>query len=225
MYYLLFVGLATILVYIAAGCTTPEPHDPCAWYSEPYDVVSEGDDYDPVYFRGGGHVRREVQILWPDTLEHVTTRGETGALIHQSQEISMDSTGDYYRRETRYDDPEVWGPWGRIDPGYTFKPEPPCFNIPELGDPGPHYVKKQEGDFTVEIWVDQSGYPVRGIDTTHSSDWDITIAYTFSGFGEPNIIEAPPIGENDWFIPEPFPIPTLEPPPEKIFMSPDELQY
>ncbi len=192
------VTAAAILVYIAAGCTTPEPHDPCAWTQEPFDTASTATAQGII---STGEARYSGEDSHGLSMTH---DAETGELQNKDESIYID--GDYYLRVSSPEDPDVFLPWKKVEEE-VLKDEHPCIDLPVPGDPGPHYVDNRSTR-RYEIWVDAGGRPVRALVAVKDV---VTYEVIFSGFGEPNIIEAPPIGENDWFIPEPFPTPVPMP--------------
>ncbi len=207
MRYLLFLGLL-VSVSCAESPTptappptptppptaTPTPHDPCAWKHQSFDIWSTVSEKSM-----NMSISTSVQYSWSEQFgverfEHTQAHHlDSGELIGQDQVIYK--AGVIYRRSNIRSDPEVFGSWwisGDYPP--TFQGSAPCLDIPDPDDEGPHWVEEGEG-LRSEMWVDEQGRPVRAQETFDET-WEGTPHvrhYTYSGYGEENVIEAPDV--------------------------------
>ena len=175
----------------------------CNLMDTPYDALLTGTT--PI-----GEIRTELRYSGNDEHVVMTTTDHEGVLLGKGEMILKDRTT--YSRESTPDNAEVYGEWrvhGTNDSG-AFPP--PCF------DPGgfeedassssdePHFTSERfisegQGAMRNEYWIDSIGRPTRARRTQFPPAYDgvsntetIVTEFTYSGYGEANIIEAPCAG-------------------------------
>ena len=151
----------------------------------------------------------KAEFRYSGSDEHmVTTQSDPeGVLLGKDEHIFKDDT--YYSRESAPGKPEVYGEWGVHTNVRQLFTRPPCLDPSSVkeGASGssdePHYVSErflseEEGATRNEYWADSAGWPIRGRRTFFPPGYDGSsnaeirvVEYTYSGYGEPNIIEAP----------------------------------
>ncbi len=157
-----------------------------------------------------GETRAEIRYSMSD--EHIVqmTTDHEGVLFGKGEMIIKDRT--MYSRESTPGNAEVYGQW--LVHGTNV---PQSLSLPCL-DPGsfeegatnssdePHFtsevfLSEEEGAMRNEYWADSAGRPTRARRTLFPPEYDgvsntetIIIEFTYSGYGEPNIIAAPCAG-------------------------------
>ena len=208
------VGIAVLLVAVSAGVAAlllngpdgPTPvsaAEACNLMDTPYDALMTTTT--PI-----GEIRTVVR--YSETDEHVveTITNQEDILLGKYEMILKDRTR--YSRESTPGNPEVYAEWrvhGTNDSGSVSLP---CLNPVsfEEGAPGssdePHFtferfISEGQGAVRIEYWVDSVGRPTRARSTRFPPEYDvvtntetIVIAFTYSDYGESNVIEAPCAG-------------------------------
>ena len=151
----------------------------------------------------------KAEFRYSGSDEHMlTTQSDPeGVLFGKGEQIFKDDT--FYERGSAPDNPKVYGEW-RVHPHVRqLFTRPPCLDPSsvKVGASGssdePHFVSErflseEEGAMRQEYWADFAGRPIRGRRTFFPPEYDGVsntetgvLEYTYSGYGEPNIIEAP----------------------------------
>ena len=151
----------------------------------------------------------KAEFRYSGSDEHMlTTQSDPeGVLVGKDEHIFKDDT--FYKRESAPGSPEVYGEW-RVQPNVRqLFTRPICLDPSSVEEAAsgssdePHYVSErflseQEGAVRDEYWADSAGWPIRGRRTFFPPGYDGSsnaeirvVEYTYSGYGEPNIIEAP----------------------------------
>ena len=155
-------------------------------------------------------MRIEIRDSGPDRhLVHTATAPD-GTLIGKAEEIVKDRTR--YSRESTPGNPEVYGEWRVHGTNVPRSFSLPCLDPSsfERGVSGssdePHFtyerfLSEEEGAVRNEFWADSTGRPTRARRTFFPPEYDgVTntetgvMEFTYSGYGEPNDIEAPCAG-------------------------------
>ena len=166
----------------------------------------------------------------------LTVTDAHGAVLGRAESITKD--GVMYSRETA-DASGVYGEWAIVAINMPPDLSLPCLGPPsafEAGDSNspdePHYVShtflsEEEGTVKSEFWVDSNGQPTRARRTFYSPDGDVNassngagvgvVDFTYSGYGEPNIITAPIATPTPLPTPTPTSVPTPTPIPTAYF--------
>ena len=172
----------------------------CDLMNTPYDTLAMASG-------AGEEWRLELRDSGPDRHMVSTITATGGTLIAKIEDITKHRT--MYSRESMPDNPETYGEWRIVG---TDLSQP--FSIPCL-DPGsfdasasgpsdePHlttetFLSEEEGSMRNEFWADSTGRPTRSRRTFFPPEYDgVTntetgvIEFTYSDYGESNIIEAP----------------------------------
>ena len=192
----------------------------CAEMTAPYDAVATTST--PVE-----NARWETSYSGHDYHQTRTITSKQGAVLHRQEKIIKDGT--FYFRQTTRTDPNTYSPWAIMDTNVPHVEPLPCLDRTSYtrssDDPNAAayssvlFLSQQEGSVRNEFWVDSSNRPTRAQRTflkppqpgsqTRSSDSDVTIDFTYSGFGDPNTITTPTVPE----APTPTPTPTATPTP------------
>ena len=154
-----------------------------------------------------GEARAEIRYSGSD--EHVVTRisDHEGVLLGKYEAIVKDRTR--YYRESTPDNSEIYGEWQVAGTDLPRSFPLPCLDTSgyEEGASGssdePHFtterfLSEEEGAERTEYWADTKGRPVRARRTQFLPDYDevtntgfFVTEFTYSDYGEPNIIAAP----------------------------------
>ena len=193
-------GVAALLLNGLDGPATVSATEACNLMDTPYDTLA-------TLTATGEEWRTEMRDSGPDRHIVITLTADDDSLIGKVEQIIKDRT--LYFRESTPGNPEVYGAW-RVD-GTNV---PPSFPIPCLapnsfarassssGDE-PHFtsdsfLSEEEGAVRNEYWADSTGRPTRARRTFFPPKYDgVTntetgvAEFTYSGYGEPNLIEAP----------------------------------
>ena len=197
------VGAAALLLTGSDGPTRVSAAAACNLMNTPYDALLTSTT--PI-----GEVREEIRYSGSD--EHIVTRvtDHEGVLLGKFESITKDRTN--YYRESAPDNPEGYGEWlvAGIDLPRSFPL--PCLDTSsfEEGASGssdePHFTSERflsegEGAERNEFWADSTGRPTRARVTHFLPDYDevtntgfFVTEFTYSDYGQPNIIEAPCAG-------------------------------
>ena len=197
------VTAASVLLNNSGGSDAISAQQACNLMDTPYDTSVTAS-------RRGKDMRLEARDSRPDKHIERTWTDSDGTLIQKIEQILKDRT--FYTRKSLPDNPQVYGKW-RID-GIDFPPfQPlPCeqtsnFEQDASGSPNqPHFMSEkflseEEGALREEFWVDSAGRPTRSRRTVFPPEYDgvsntetIVLEFTYSDYGQPNIIEAPCAG-------------------------------
>ena len=186
---------------------TPMPTSAPASAEEPCNLMDT--PFDALMLGTGQLTGLKAEFRYSGSDEHMlTTQSDPeGVLFGKGEQIFKDDT--FYERGSAPDNPKVYGEW-RVHPHVRqLSTRPPCLDPSsvEAGASGssdePHYVSErflsdEEGAVRDEYWADSAGWPIRSRRTFFPSGYDGVsntetgvLEYTYSGYGEPNIIEAP----------------------------------
>ena len=184
----------------AADFTPVSAAEACNLMDTPYDALLTGTT--PF-----GESRAEIRYSESDKHTVMTTTDHEGVLFGKAEEIVKDRTR--YYRESTLGNPGVYDEW-RVH-GTTV---PRSFSLPCL-DPGSfeegasgssgepdftseRFLSEEVGAVRNEYWADSTGRPIRARRTLFPPEYDgvsntetVVIEFTYSGYGEPNTIEAP----------------------------------
>ena len=187
--------------------STPMPASAPASAEEPCNLMDT--PFDALMLGTGQLTGLKAEFRYSGSDEHMlTTQSDPeGVLFGKGEQIFKDDT--FYERGSAPDNPKVYGEW-RVHPHVRqLSTRPPCLDPSsvEAGASGssdePHYVSErflsdEEGAVRDEYWADSAGWPIRSRRTFFPSGYDGSsnaeirvVEYTYSGYGEPNIIEAP----------------------------------
>ena len=194
------IGAAAVLLNGLGDSNPVSAAQACNLMDTPYDTSVTAS-------RRGIDTRIEARDSGPDKHIERTWTDSDGTLIHKIEQILKDRT--FYTRKSVPGNAQVYGEW-RID-GIDFPPfQPlPCeqtsdFEQDASGSPNqPHFMSEkflseEEGALREEFWVDSAGRPTRSRRTVFPPEHDgvsntetIVLEFTYSDYGQPNIIEAP----------------------------------
>lgn len=185
------------------GSTPVSTAEICNLRETPYDVLM-------IATTLMGEIRGEIRYSRNDMHLVQTMTDHEGVLQGKGEIILKDRTR--YSRQSSPHNAEVYGEWlvhGTNDSG-AFPP--PCFDPDSLEEDSsgssdePHFTSEQflsqeEGSQRNEYWVDSKGRPTRLRRTIFPPKYDGVsntdvgvLEFTYFGYGEPNIIEAPCAG-------------------------------
>ena len=155
----------------------------------------------------GEEWRWEIRDSGSDKHIAATITDHKGVLLGKYESITKDRTK--YYRESAPSNPEVYGEWLVVGTGLQRSFSFPCLDTSsfEEGASGssdePHFTSErflsdEEGAERNEFWADSTGRPTRARRTVFPPEYDgVTntetgvVEYTYSDYGEPNIIAAP----------------------------------
>ncbi len=180
--------------------TSPGSMHTCDLQNTPYDTFATISSPEEEW-------RYEMRHSGPDRHDMLTVTAPDGKFIGKSEAITKDGTR--YSRESTPDKPEVYGEWRIVGTDLHGSVLLPCLdpstfdaNASAFADE-PHltaetFLSEREGTMRNEFWADSTGRPTRSRRTFLPPDYDeVTnaevgvVEFTYSGYGEPNIIEAP----------------------------------
>ncbi len=189
------IGVAATLLNGSDRPTPVSAAEACNLMITPYDAVLTGTT-------SLGVIRTEIRYSGGDRHMVETLTKHDGALFFKYEKTNKDRT--LYSRVSTEGNPEVYGEW-RVH--YTDSSQVfalPCLDTSRFqeGDSGSsdeaHYayesfLSDEEGSIRKEFWADSTGRPTRARSTQFlpNEEGTIVIDYTYSGYGEPNIIKAP----------------------------------
>ena len=205
------IGVAVLLVVATAGITalllnapgrsTPvSAAEACNLMSTPYDTVATTS-------APGEEWRIEMRDSGPDRHIVSTITDPEGVLLGKYEAIVKDRTR--YYRESAPGNAEVYGEWGVVGTDLHRSFSLPCLDPSsfEQGASGssdePHFtsesfLSEEEGAMRNEYWADATGRPTRARRTFFPPEYDGVsntetgvMEFTYSDYGEPNIIAAP----------------------------------
>ena len=159
-----------------------------------------------------GEARAEIRYSGSD--EHIVTTitDHESVLLGKYEAIIKDRTR--YYRESAPSNPEVYGEWLVVGTDLQRSFPLPCLDTSsfEEGASGssdePHFtserfLSEEEGAERNEFWADATGRPTRARRTIFPPEYDgvsntetLVTEFTYSGYGEPNIIAAPAQADN-----------------------------
>ena len=187
-------------VSASATASSPTPTPVCDLMHTPYDTLATAS-------APGEEWKWEMRDSGPDRHIVATTTDHEGVLLGKGEMIIKDRTR--YARESMPGNPEVYGEW-RVHGTNVPRSFPlPCLDTSsfEHGASGasdePHltsemFLSEEEGTVRNEYWADATGRPIRGRRTFFPPEYDGVsntetgvMEFTYSGYGEPNIIAAP----------------------------------
>ena len=194
------VGVAETLLNSPGRPIPVGAAEACNLMDTPYDVLLTGTT--PF-----GVTRAEIRYSGGDRHVVQTTIEHDGTLFGKGELITKDRT--LYSRESTPGNAEVYGEWLVHGTNVSRSISLPCLdtNNFEEGASGssdePHYTHErflsdEEGSVRKEFWADSTGRPTRARRTQFlpndgeaSNAETIIVDFTYSGYGEPNIIKAP----------------------------------
>ena len=167
--------------------------------------------------------RTEIRYSGDDYHFVSVSTAPDGTTIVRADLILKDST--MYGRESLPDNPDAYSDWSVVGEGMSGAMPLPCID-PSSYESGarssesdePHYVtsmflSEEEGSMQEEFWADATGRPVRSRRTFYPPDAVVdeasgtsaedvalgVIHFTYSGYGDPNVITAPTLPRrHDW---------------------------
>ena len=184
----------------ATTVSAPTPTQACNLMDTPYDTLATTS-------APGMKWRWETRDSGSDKHIATTITDHEGVLLGKYESITKDRT-KYYRESAR-STPEVYGEWSVVGTDLQRSFPPPCLDPSsfEQGASGssdePHltterFLSEEEGAERTEYWADATGRPTRARRTIFPPEYDGesntetgVVEYKYSGYGEPNIIEAP----------------------------------
>ena len=205
------VGAAALIVavtVVVAALLLNGPDEPtsisaaqtCDLMDTPYDTTAASS-------ARGEHWTMEIRDSGPD--RHIVSQitDDGGVLIGKGEQIIKDGTR--YSRESTPGNPQVYGGWRVFGTNVPRAFSIPCVDTSsfEVGDSSspdePHFtsekfLSEEEGAMRNDYWADSTGRPTRARRTIFPPEYDgVTntetgvMDFTYSGYGEPNIIAAP----------------------------------
>ena len=197
------VGVVALLLNGPNGSIRVSAAEACNLMDTPYDALLTSTT--PF-----GETRAEIRYSGSDEHIVMTTTDHEGVLFGKGEMIIKDRT--MYSRESTPSNPEVYGEW-RVH-GTNV---PPSFPIPCLAPSSfvrassgssdePHFtsdsfLSEEEGAVRNEYWADSTGRPTRARRTFFPPEYDGVsntetgvAEFTYSGYGEANVIQAPCAG-------------------------------
>ena len=193
-------GIAALLLNGPSGSTPVSAAEACNLMDTPYDTLATAS-------APGEEWRWEMRDSGPDRHIVITATAPDGTLIGKAEEIVKDRTR--YSRESTRDNAEVYGEWRVHGTNVPRSLSLPCLDPSsfEEGASGssdePHFtserfLSEEEGAMRNEFWADATGRPTRARRTFFPPEYDGVsntetgvMEFTYSGYGEPNVIEAP----------------------------------
>ena len=208
------VIVAVLLVAVSAGVTALLLNGPngsirvsaaeaCNLMDTPYDALLTSTT--PF-----GETRGEIRYSGSDEQIVMTTTDHEGVLFGKGEMILKDRT--MYSRESTPGNAQVYGEWlvhGTDVPRSFSLPclDPSSFEEGASGSSdepdfiSERFISEGQGAMRSEYWVDSTGRPTRARQTQFPPEYDgvsntvtIVTEFTYSGFGETNLIEAPCAG-------------------------------
>ena len=187
-------------VSATATASSPTPTPVCDLMHTPYDTLATAS-------APGEEWKWEMRDSGPDRHIVATTTDHEGVLLGKGEMIIKDRTR--YARESMPGNPEVYGEWRVHGTNVPRSFSIPCVDTSsfEQGASGssdePHltsekFLSEKEGAMRNEYWADATGRPIRARRTIFPPEYDGVsntetgvMEFTYSGYGEPNIIAAP----------------------------------
>ncbi len=154
-----------------------------------------------------GEIRTVARYSATDVQDLTTITNQEGVLLGQYEMILKDRT--MYYRESMPDNAKAYGEWTVHGTNHSGSDPLPCLapSSFEEGASGSSdepdfilegFISEGQGAMRSEYWVDSTGRPTRARQTQFPPDYDgvpntdtIVTEFTYSGYGEANIIEAP----------------------------------
>ena len=193
------------LVSASATASSPTPTPVCDLMHTPYDTLATAS-------APGEEWKWEMRDSGPDRHIVATTTDHEGVLLGKGEMIIKDRTR--YARESMPGNPEVYGEW-RVHGTNVPRSFPlPCLDTSSFEEGAssssdePHFtsenfLSEEEGAVRSEYWADSTGRPTRARRTQFPPEYDgvsntetLVTEFTYSGYGEPNIIAAPAQADN-----------------------------
>ena len=205
------VGVAMILVAVSVGAAAVllnglgdsnavSAAQACDLMDTPYDTLAT--------LSAPGEERTvEARDSGPDKHMVRTITNPSGTLIVKIEQIIKDRS--MYSRRSAPSNPEVYGEWRVVATDLPRSFPLPCLDASsfEEGASGssdePHFtsenfLSEQEGAMRNEFWADSTGRLTRARRTFFPPEYDgvsntdtVVAEFTYSDYGQPNIIEAP----------------------------------
>ena len=194
------VGAAALLLNGTDDSAQISAAQACDLMDTPYDALATASV-------PGEEWRWETRYSGPDRHVVITTIGSDGTLIGKADEIIKDRTR--YARASTPGNPEVYGEWRVHGTDVPRSFSIPCLDTSSFDEGAsgtsdePHFtserfLSEEEGAMRNEFWAGSSGRPTRARRTIFPPEYDgVTntetgvMEFTYSEYGEPNIIEAP----------------------------------
>ena len=191
---------AALPLNVIDGPTRVSAAEACDLMDTPYDALATASV-------PGEEWRWETRYSGPDRHVVITTIGSDGTLIGKADEIIKDRTR--YARASTPGNPEVYGEWRVHGTDVPRSFSIPCLDTTSFDEGAsgtsdePHFTSErflyeEEGAMRNEFWAGSSGRPTRARRTIFPPEYDgVTntetgvMEFTYSEYGEPNIIEAP----------------------------------
>ena len=197
------VGVVALLLNGPDGSTPVSAAEACNLMDTPYDALLTSTT--PF-----GETRAEIRYSGSDEHIVMTTTDQEGVLFGKGEMIIKDRT--MYSRESTPGNAHVYGEWlvhGTDVPRSFSLPclDPSSFEEGASGSSDePHFtsevfISEVQGAERIEYWVDSVGRPTRARSTRFPPEYDgvtntmtIVTEFTYSDYGESNVIEAPCVG-------------------------------
>ena len=199
----LAVGIVTQLLNGPDGSTSVSAAEACNLMDTPYDTLA-------TLSAAGERWRTEIRDSGPDRHILITITADDNSLIGKVEEIIKDRT--MYHRESVPGSPEVYGEWRVHGTNVPTSISIPCLASTSFvrsssdSSDEPHFtfeqfLSEEEGAMRNEFWADSTGRPTRARKTFFPPEYDGVsntqtgfAEFTYSNYGEPNLIEAPCAG-------------------------------
>ena len=197
------VGVMALLLNGSDGSIRVSAAEACNLMDTPYDALMTGTT--PF-----GETRAEIRYSGSDEHVVMTTTDHEGVLFGKGEMIIKNRT--MYSRESTPGNAQVYGEWLVHGADFPRSFSLPCLNPSsfEEGASGssdePHFtferfISEGQGAVRNEYWVDSTGRPTRARSTQFPPEYDgvtntetIVTEFTYSDYGEANVIQAPCAG-------------------------------
>ena len=189
------IAVAAMLLNSPGRATPVSAAAACNLMDTPYDALLTGTT-------SFGVTRAEIRYSGGDRYIVQTTIEHDGTHFGKAELITKDRT--LYSRESTPGNAEVYGEWRVHGNNFSRSFSLPCLDTSsfEEGASGSsdeaHYtyerfLSDEEGSMRKEFWADSTGRPTRARRTQFlpNDGGTIVVDFTYSGYGEPNIIKAP----------------------------------
>ena len=193
-------GVVALVLSGPNGTTSVSAAEACNLMDTPHDTVMTAS-------APGEKWRWEIRDSGPDRHIVIIVTAPDDSLIGKAEHIIKDRTR--YTRRSTPTNPDVYGDWRVHGTNVPTAFSLPCVNPGsfEEGTSGSSdepdftsevFLSDEEGAMRNEFWVDSTGRPTRALRTTFPPEYDGVsntetgvIEFTYSGYGEDNVIEAP----------------------------------
>ena len=196
-------GVVGLVLSGPNGTTAVSAAEACNLMDTPHDTLMTAS-------APGEKWRWEIRDSGPDRQIVISVTAPDDSLIGKAEHIIKDRTR--YTRRSTPTNPDVYGDWRVHGTNVPRAFSLPCVNPSsfEEGTSGSSdepdftsevFLSDEEGAMRNEYWVDSTGRPTRALRTTFPPEYDGVsntdtgvIEFTYSGYDEANVIEAPCAG-------------------------------